>query len=239
MPAERSGKILLLWSSIVLAVIATAAVCWIWLPVWFPQFVQAHSPWIEPCLRAEVALDPPGGDMFPATEGLKTELHRFTDPVPGLAAAVHHRDPRVRRRAIGFLTEHVDRPEALAALARAVEDPDPRVRTDAVLAFKVDDVRRLLPVVEPACADRNADVRSAGMQALEQECCHGNSRAAELALAAMSDPEASVRLNAVFTRFCIGGSAARTDLGKALEDSDQEVRDRARWAIDSLDQAAH
>lgn len=151
--------------------------------------------------------------------------------VPRLIEALSHRDPGIRRAAVGLLSSRPDFGDdviqSLPAVIRMLEDSDPRARAAAAEALEKLPARQTAAIeaLERSLGDPSSTVRSAAASALGNLGSTADARAGKLE-PLLTDPDGLVRVAAAKAHWQISGTTARSvpTLVSLLTDRDAHWR---------------
>jgi hypothetical protein len=126
-------------------------------------------------------------------------------------------------------------PDDLPSLKRmALEDTDTERRLAAVTLLGASDDPQAIPILAQALQDQDEEVRLAAIQSLADVT--GEVPVDVLGNAALNDPSADNRYEALEVLADAAGAAARPYIEKALRDSDEEVREFAQSLLENEDE---
>jgi HEAT repeat protein len=217
----RSRRLLGLWLTVgagALVLLGGGALgAWILAPRWQPDWVLAHSPWVEPLLRAETARH---STDVPSWEFRSRICDLGEDAFPGLRRGLAHHDPHVRTAAVGGLQSLFENGDADPASREALRglvlhDPDAAVRRLALATLLVGSAADESAVLVQAIVDTDAVTRATAAGAME---LHPHAEHLPLLVHAAQDADGSVRTAAITGLGAHGEPLAVDMLAQALDD---------------------
>lgn len=218
--------------------VASSVLGWLYLPRIWPDGVVAHSPMLEPVIRAEARRRDGGQPLIrrdwvgyvAIDERLRADREAGAR---ALVAALRDADPGVRRVAAGELYRLGLDPATQGALidraAVHLADPDSRVRADLIRLLVVGG--RHDGLVLAAFADRAPAVRRAAIDGL---ACRRDSRLLGAFLQRLSDPDDDVACSAMSALGSLKLSDAIEPLLAALEGNRRGAVTAAGYALREL-----
>jgi len=253
-PAARPRRTLGLWFTGmavgVTLIILAAVVTWVWLPQWRPYWVIAHSPWLDPIVRAEAFIHPT--QSYPSWE-FQVQVHtKFgTAALPALCRYAQSRSDALRLTALHGIeallqpyspdpwadfptSSHASLPisldpQTLSILRNcATTDVNATIRTVAfgmVIRWSKSDENTLKI---HALADPNAELRA---QAAEAMAIHPLDAQIPALIRATTDTSWNVRLAALDTLGNRGGTTGDQTLFRALDDPSRGVSTKAAFLL--------
>ena len=137
-PRTRLDPLLVGGAVVVTAAAGLAAAAWWGLPLVAPEWVCAHSPWVDPAMRATVALRSRG--PYPGQDPLldwMCRAHARPDDLSPYLGSKSHMTRWVALNSVSALGQFLPHsPATEQALLRLLDDPDSGIRGSAADSLK-------------------------------------------------------------------------------------------------------